>query len=263
MVSFTDAYLQSQLALFLWPLARILGLIMSMPFLSDTGVPTPVKILLGVLLTLTISTTLGPLPEESVGSWAGLVILLRELIIGSVLGLTLQCLFAAVSLGGEMVGTQMGLGFSTLYDPGSESTTTTLSSLWVALACLTFFAMDGHLMVIASLIKSFEWLPIRAVALSQTGFESLFAFGGLIFLYGVALSLPVTLTMILINLALGILARAAPQLNLFSIGFPLTLMAGLAAVTVTVPDTLRGMSQLWLTAIDGLERLSRALVTAY
>lgn len=259
MLSFTDAALQAQLALLIWPLGRILGLFMSMPFLSDMGVPTPAKILMGVVITLAISPTLVDLPSQSVGSWDGLLILAREILIGTALGLVMQCLFAAVSLGGELIGTQMGLGFSTIYDPGTESTTTTLSSVWVAFACLLFFAIDGHLMIIASLIHSFKTLPIGVSPFPLSGLKALPNYGGVLFLYGLMLSLPVTLTMILINLALGILSRAAPQLSLFSIGFPITLASGLGAIVLGLPTTLNGFSRLWGVAIEACEHLTTVL----
>ena len=259
MLTLTDAQLQLWLATLMWPLARVLGLMMTAPFISENGIPPTVRILLGVFIALAIAPTLGPLPAVSVGSWDGLLILIREVLIGTALGTVLQILFGAVSLAGELAGTQMGLGFSTLYDPTSESSTTSLTALLTTLAALVFFAIDGHLALIGSLAQTFQTLPNAAGGFHLQGLHQLAAYGGVLCLHGVVMALPLTMTMIIVNVALGMLSRAAPQLNLFSIGFPITLGAGLVMLTLGLPEWLRAFDRLWAVALDAVARSAAAL----
>jgi flagellar biosynthetic protein FliR len=259
MVNFSDAQLQAWLAALLWPLARILGMMMTAPFFSEAGIPVTVKVLLGVLITLAIAPTLGPLPAVAVGSWDGIAILVREILIGTALGMLLQVLFAAVTVAGELAGTQMGLGFSTLYDPTSESSTTSLTAVLTTLAALVFFAIDGHLMLFGTLAQTFQTLPIASAGLRGAGVHQLAAYGGVLCLHAVVMALPVTMTLIIVNVALGMLSRAAPQLNIFSIGFPITLGAGVMMLSLGMPEWLRAFDQLWGVALGAVARTATAL----
>ena len=259
MISVTDAQLQLWLATFLWPLARILGLLMTAPFFSDSGIPTTVKILLGGVITAAIAPTLGALPTAGIGSWEGIAILIREVVIGAALGFLLQVMYGAVQLAGEMIGTQMGLGFSTIYDPASQSSTDTVSALLTTLAALVFFAIDGHLAMLGALTQTFQTLPIGGGALHAAGMQQLAAYGGVLCLHGVTMALPMTFTMITVNLALGMLSRAAPQLNIFSIGFPVTLGCGIVMLSLGLPEWMRAFDVLWETALDAVTRSATAL----
>lgn len=259
MISFTDAQLQAWLTAFLWPMARVMGLIMTAPFFSEGVIPIPAKLLLGVLITLAIAPTVGPLPVLAIGSWEGLAILMREVLIGAALGVVVQAMFAAVTVAGELAGTQMGLGFSTLYDPSSESSTTSLTALLTTLAGLLFFAIDGHLALLGSLAQTFQTLPIAAGGLHAAGLHQLAAYGGVLCLHGVTMALPVTMTLVIVNVALGMLSRAAPQLNVFSIGFPITLGVGFLMLSLGMPEWITSFDRLWQVALDGVARSAAAL----
>jgi flagellar biosynthetic protein FliR len=259
MINFTDAQLQLWLAMLIWPLARVLALIMTAPFISDTGIPVPARILLGTVITLAISPSLGPLPAVTVGSWEGIGVLIREILIGVSLGMLMQILFASVSLASELAGTQMGLGFATLYDPNSESSATSLSALMVALSGLVFFAIDGHLAMFGALAQTFKTLPIAEIGFKTEGIKMLSAYGGVLCLHGLVMALPVTITLIIVNLSLGMLSKAAPQLNLFSIGFPITLAAGLFLMMIGMPGWLRAFDKLWEVSLDGITRAAAAM----
>jgi len=232
---------------------------MSAPFISETGIPVTAKILFGSVLTLAIAPMIGPLPAVTVGSWDGLGILVREVFIGVSLGLILQVMFSAVSLASELAATQMGLGFASLYDPNSESSTTALSALMVALSGLVFFAIDGHLAMFGALVQTFKTLPIAEVGLKSGGLQMLAAYGGVLCLHGLVMAMPITITLIIVNLSLGMLSKAAPQLNLFSIGFPVTLATGLFMVLIGLPGWLRAFDKLWEVALDGIARSALAL----
>ncbi len=259
MINLTDAQLQGWLAMLIWPLARILGVFMTAPFFSEQGIPMQVRLLLGIFITLAIAPTLGPLPAVSVGSWAGIAVLIREIVIGSSLGLILQVLYGAVSLAGELAGTGMGLGFSTLYDPNSASSTTSVTAVLTTLAGLVFFAIDGHLALIGGLAQTFQTLPVAEGGLHLAGMHQLAAYGGVLVMHGLVMALPVTMTLIIVNIALGMLSRAAPQLNIFSIGFPITLGSGLLLLTLGMPEWLRAFDRLWGVAISAVARTAATL----
>lgn len=235
MISLTDAQLNAWLINFIWPLTRILGLIMVAPVFGHRAVPARVKIGLGVFIALIIAPALPPMPAVGLGSWHGLFILLQQLLIGVAIGFTMRVVFAAVEAAGEIVGLQMGLGFASFFDPQSAGQTLVLARFFSMLMALLFLAVNAHLLLLGVLVESFHSLPVSAQPLAGAGFRNVAGFGATVFAAGLQLALPLIAILLMINLALGILTRSAPQLNIFAIGFPITLGAGLIVLTVTLP----------------------------
>ena len=235
MISLTDAQLNAWLINFIWPLTRILGLIMVAPVFGHRSVPGRVKIGLGIFIALIIAPTLPPMPDVSLGSWHGLFILVQQLLIGVAIGFIMRIVFAAVEAAGEIVGLQMGLGFASFFDPQSAGQTLVLARFFNMLALLIFLAVNAHLLLLGVLVDSFQSLPISPQPLSAAGFYNVAAFGSTVFAVGLQLALPVIAIMLMTNLSLGILTRSAPQLNIFAIGFPITLGVGLIVLDLTLP----------------------------
>lgn len=235
MISFTDAQLNTWLITFIWPLTRILGLIMVVPVFGHRSVPARVKVGLGVFIALIISPTLPPMPDVSLGSWYGLFILVQQLLIGIAIGFVMRIIFAAVDSAGEIIGLQMGLGFASFFDPQSSTQTLVISRFLNMVAVLIFLAVNAHLLVLGMLVESFKILPVSAQPLSTAGFHNVAAFGTNVFAIGLQLALPLIAILLITNLALGILTRASPQLNIFAIGFPITLSVGLIILDLTLP----------------------------
>lgn len=234
MISVTSAQLDAWLAALLFPLARILALIASSPVLGNKQVPARVKIGLSVLLTLIIAPTLNDLPQVAVGSPQGLLILVQQIVIGVAMGFTMRLVFTAVEMAGELAGLQMGLGFASFYDPLNASYTPIIAQWLGIIAALTFLALNGHLYMLAGLAESFQTLPVGSM-ISSKGLYGIASWGGSIFAYALQLSLPILAALLITNLALGILTRAAPQLNLFAVGFPVTLAIGLLVLALSMP----------------------------
>lgn len=234
MISFTSAQLDAWLVALMFPLARILALIASSPVLGNKQVPVRVKVGLSVLLTLIIAPTLNDLPQLAVGSPQGLLILIQQIIIGIAMGFTMRLIFTAVEMAGELAGMQMGLGFASFYDPINASHTQIISQWMSIVASLAFLALNGHLYMLAGLAESFQTLPIGNM-ISSKGFYGVASWGGSIFSYALQLSLPLLAALLIVNLALGILTRAAPQLNLFAVGFPITLAIGFLVLALSTP----------------------------
>jgi flagellar biosynthetic protein FliR len=235
MISLTDVQLNAWLIQFIWPLTRILGLIMVAPVFGHRAVPARIKIGLGIFVALIVGPALPPMPDVGLGSWQGLFILVQQLLIGMAMGFTMRVVFAAVEAAGEIVGLQMGLGFASFFDPQSAGQTLVLARFLNILAMLLFLAVNAHLLVLGVLVESFQRLPVSFQPLSASGFFHVANFGSTIFATGLQLALPLIAILLMTNLALGILTRSAPQLNIFAIGFPITLGVGLIVLDFTLP----------------------------
>lgn len=235
MISITTAQIDAWLAAFIFPLARILALISSSPLLGNKTVPRRIKVGLSVLLALLIAPTLDNLPQVALSSPQGMLILAQQIIIGVAMGFTMQLIFTAVEMAGELAGMQMGLGFASFYDPIHASHTQIISQWMGIVASLIFLALNGHLFMIAGLANSFQTLPIGGM-LSDKGIYGIVIWGGSIFAYALQFSLPLLAALLITNLGLGILTRAAPQLNLFAVGFPITLAIGFLALSLSMSN---------------------------
>lgn len=260
MISLTDAQLNTWLISFIWPLTRILGLIMVVPVFGHTSVPRRVKIGLGVFIALIVAPTLPPMPDVGLGSWQGLLILIQQLLIGMAIGFIMRVVFAAIGAAGEIVGLQMGLGFASFFDPQSAGQTLVIAQFFNMLATLLFLAVNAHLLLLGVLVDSFQSLPISTQPLSTAGFYNVAAFGSTVFSVGLQLALPLIAILLMTNLALGILTRSAPQLNLFAIGFPITLGVGLIMLNLTLPYFA---PQLELVIQNGLKASAMVVQTLH
>lgn len=259
MISLTDAQLNAWLISFIWPLTRILGLIMLAPVFAHTSVPRRVKIGLGVFIALIIAPTLPPMPDVGLGSWQGLLILIQQLLIGMAIGFIMRVVFAAIEAASEIVGLQMGLGFASFFDPQSAGQTLVISQFFNLLATLLFLAVNAHLLLLGVLAESFKNLPISAQPLATAGFFNVAAYGSTVFSVGLQLALPLIAILLMTNLALGILTRSAPQLNIFAIGFPITLGVGLIALDITLPYFVPQLEHLFQNGLKASTMVIQAL----
>ncbi|AHF75259.1 Flagellar biosynthetic protein [Sodalis praecaptivus] len=217
-----------------WPLARLLGLFVSAPLLSEKIITNKVKIGLAVLITLLIAPGLEPVATPLV-SVAGLWLIMVQLIIGVTVGLTLQLAFSAVRFAGEVIGLQMGLSFATFFDPFSGPNSPIIARLFNVLLLLLFVSLDAHLLMIDVLVDTFQLLPIAPLPLNGESFLALARAAGLLFSCGLMLALPAMTLLLLLNITLGVLNRLTPQFSVFVIGFPLTLGGGLLALMLVMP----------------------------
>lgn len=222
------------LSLYFWPLLRVLALIMTAPILNERTIPKRVKVALGLMITFTIAPSL-PLTGVTIFSAAGFWLAIQQILIGVALGFTMQFAFAAVRTAGEIVGLQMGLSFATFFDPGSRLNMPVLARFLDILAMLLFLTFNGHLWLISMLVDTFHTLPIGGHPINSNAFMALTRAGGLIFLNGLMLALPLITLLLTLNIALGLLNRMAPQLSVFVIGFPVTLSIGMLILMALMP----------------------------
>lgn len=225
--SVTSDQLNLWMLAFLWPFVRMLALISTAPLFSEAAVPRSAKVGLAALLAMVITPTLGPMPPVPLVSAGGFWILIQQVLIGAAMGFSMRMVFAMVQAAGEYVGLQMGLSFASFFDPTSGGNTTVVARLLNVMAMLIFLAVDGHLMLIMTLAESFQTLPIADAPLAAGGWFLLVSAGSQIVSGGLMLALPLIAALLTINLAMGILNRVSPQFSIFSVGFPITLLAGM------------------------------------
>ena len=235
MISVTSAQLSAWLALFIFPFTRILALIASAPILGNKQVPVQVKIGLALLLTVIIAPTLDIQPNVDIASALGMVVLIEQILAGLAIGFTMLMIFSAVEMCGEIAGMQMGLGFASFYDPLNSSYSPVVSQFLSTIITLAFLGMNGHLYMLEALADSFRTFPIGTSVPHAEALHTMVVWGGSIFAYALQLSMPVIGALLITNLALAILTRSAPQLNIFQIGFPITLVVGFAALLLSIP----------------------------
>ena len=236
MISITTAELNTLLAAFLWPLSRILALVATAPLLGNPSVPVRIKLGLAVMITVLVMPLVEKsLPQIDPASGVGFAILLQLILIGIAMGLVMMIVFVAVEMAGELIGLQMGLGFAVFFDPQNSGQIDIVGRFLGVIASLAFLAIDGHLIMIALISQSFSTLPIGLEGMTNATFTTLANWGSEIFKSGLQLSLPVLTALLITNLALGVLTRVAPQLNIFAVGFPLTLSIGLLVMALSMP----------------------------
>ena len=206
----------------------------SAPPFNNQGLSTQARLVLGLAIAFAITPALPAIPAMDPASGAGLLILAQQMLIGLAMGFSMRLVFNAIDMAGTMISNQMGLGFATAYDPQSAAQTAVISQFLGMLGLLIFLAINGHLMVIATLGRSFALLPIGSTTIASTSWQNLANAGGVIFSSGVLLSLPVVCALLIANIALGVLGRVAPQLNLMAIGFPITIVLGFSALIVSL-----------------------------
>jgi flagellar biosynthetic protein FliR len=203
-----------------------------------------------------IAPALPPMPAIPLFSLASFGIMLQQILIGIAMGLVLRIMIAVVQTAGEFISMQMGLGFATFFQPDAGTNTMVLSRLLELLTLLMFLAMDGHLITIEILAWTFEVLPIGSTSIDATFAETLARWGGTIFSSGLLMAIPIVTALLLINLSLGILNRASPQLSIFSVGFPMTLTAGLVLITALIPD----MGGFWSDLFEQQLRFMQGMI---
>ncbi|NML24894.1 flagellar biosynthetic protein FliR [Zoogloea dura] len=259
MLSVTSAQLEAWLALFALPLARVLGMLGTAPVFGNNALPRRSKLVISLGVAIGVIPTLPPVPAIPLDSWPGILQLLEQTLIGIAMGLSMRVVFAALDLMGELISLQMGLSFATFFDPVAGGQTAVVAEFLTLLATLIFLSLNGHLLMVDTLHRSFEWLPVTDSMLNKGGWLILVRSGGTIFASGLLLALPVVTALLITNIALGILTRAAPQLNLFAIGFPITLTVGFTMLMLTLTHMAPLLQGFYDAGFDTLASMLRAL----
>jgi len=242
---------------FMLPLFRIAALLMFMPIIGTQLVSARVRLYLALAICLVIMPTLPPMPVVDAISVQAFIWIAQEILIGAMLGFILQLFFQIFAIAGQIVAMQMGLGFASMVDPANGISVPVIGQVFMILVTLLFLAMNAHLVVFEVLTESFFTLPVGRGFLVENYWEIA---NKLSWVLGAALLLvlPAVTALLVVNLAFGVMTRAAPQLNIFSIGFPLTLVLGMVIVWIGMADILAQYQVFATEALQFLREMARA-----
>jgi flagellar biosynthesis protein FliR len=240
-----------------WPALRIGGFVLTAPIASETAIPRLVKIIISLALATLMASRVQIPADLSIFSGAGLLAAVQEIVIGVGIGMMVSLAFEALIFAGQTISLSMGLGFATLVDPQRGANTPVLGRMLVIYGTLIYLAINGHLVLLGVLADSFQTLPIGAARLSHDFLLSVVLWGACVFESGLLIALPAVIALVIVNLALGVVTRAAPQLNLFGIGFTITLLCGFFVLITGIDGIMVGVSNLIGEALAAAANLVR------
>jgi len=235
-LTITDAEIARWLGLLVWPLLRGLALFAFAPAFGSSAVPAPVKVALGLAIAAVIGGVAGPMAPLDL-SWRTAALVVEQVLVGVAIGFAMRVTLSVMAFAGDLSGLQMGFGFATLLNPQVGVPMPALADFFDLLGTVLFLAIGGHLLLIAALVKSFQIVPVTAAVggIAPAGWAALAASGAALFQLGVILALPVVAAMLAINVAMAVVSRVAPQLNIMSVGFAVFLWTGIAATALLMP----------------------------
>jgi flagellar biosynthetic protein FliR len=250
-MSFTAAQLMELVGMWFWPFVRIAALLTVAPIFGTRSVPVRVRMGLALTLTLVIAPVVSThLPDIELFSAQGVLVTAQQVLIGLSIGFAMRLLFTVLQVAGQLVAQLMGLGFAAMVDPQSGVQVPVVSQLYVIVATLAFLSLDGHLLLIRALADSFQVLQVASYGVGQDALWSLATQAGWVFSSALLIALPSMAALLVVNLAFGVMTRAAPQLNVFAVGFPVVLILGFVIMFITLPSLVFQLGDLFDAAFE-------------
>lgn len=249
-MEFTESVVNQYLADFILPFTRVSALIMTMIGFGARTIPTRIKLFLCLTVTVAIMPAIPPTNVENLLSLNTAILVAQQTIIGVMVGFMTVMVVNTFTLAGQIIAMQSGLGFASLVDPASGMNVPAVGQFFLILSTLLFWVMDGHLAYLQFIAASFDTLPIGGELFINIKYKEIVLWGGWMFTTALSLALAPLTAMLLINFSFGIMTRAAPQLNIFAIGFPITMMAGLLIMWLTFGNFLTHFELQWQRALD-------------
>lgn len=235
MLTFTEAQVLAWISPLLWPFVRVLALFGAMPVLGQRGVPMRLRVALAFLIALCAQASLPEMPVVPLDSATAFLMLIQQVLIGLTLAFAARIVFAAIEFAGELIGLQMGLNFAGFFNPMTGGESTAVSRFLGVSVSWLFIVINGHLLLIAAIVQSFQAFPVGPEPFAFLRAVQPQTWGAEIFRLGLWIALPLVAMLLFVNLMLGIISRVAQQMNIFAIGFPITLGVGLVGVLLTLP----------------------------
>lgn len=227
MLELTEPQISQMMGQYLWPLIRIAAFIMAVPIYGSQTLPARFRLAISVPLAVIVQPLLPPLPVIEMVSITGFMVTIKEVVIGAALGFVFQILMQLFVVGGQIIAMNMGLGFASMNDPANGVAVTVLSQFFVTIAVLLFLAMNGHLILLELIARSFQVWPIGVVTVGGDFWRELAGLGSWMFAGALVMALPIVTAILVVNMAFGVMSRSAPQMNIFAVGFPVTLVFGM------------------------------------
>ena len=235
MFSVTEAQLLAWITPLAWPFIRTLAMFTAMPVFNQRNMPMRVRIALAALTAYAAQASLPDMPVLPLDSAPALMLVLQQLLVGLSLGFAVRIVFSALEFAGELIGLQMGLNYAGFFDPSTGGQGTATSRFFGTMAALLFLVINGHLLVINAVAQSFQSFPVGADPFAFLRMVQPQVWGAEIFRIGLWVALPLITMLLFVNLVLGIISRVASQLNIYAVGFPITISIGLVGMFVTLP----------------------------
>ncbi len=251
----STADITAWLGKFFWPLVRVSSMLAITPVIGGRNIPAPVKVVLAVLLTIAVMPASQEVPAVTPWSAPGVYITAQQILIGLSMGFILLLVFAAVNIAGHSIAMSMGLGFSLISDPNNGVQVPIVSQFLAITASLLFLSLNGHLALISTVAASFEYLPVAGAGITTKGIWHILQWAAIMFSGALSIALPAIVAVLISNLVMGVMTRSAPQLNIFSIGFPMTMMVGFVALVLTIPNLLPVFDALLNTSLERIDSL--------
>ncbi len=244
MISISDTQLAAWISPLLWPFLRILAVFTAAPVFSSRAFPMRGKIALAFLIALASQASLPPMPVIALDGAAAMGAVVQQVGVGLAIGFAVRLVFSALELAGEVIGFQMGLNFAAFFDPMTNAQSSATARFYGQMAALLFLALNAHLWLILAVTQSFQAFPVDQNFLVAVQTMGLHRLGAELFASALWIALPLLGIMLFVNLALGIVSRIAPQMNIFAVGFPVTLAVGMLGIAATLPLLDRPYSAL-------------------
>lgn len=233
-----------------WPFVRISAMLMVAPVFGASSFPVRIRVVVAVLVTASLYPVLEPVKGVEPVSFHGMIILAQQVIIGAAMGFFLQMAFQLLVIAGEAIAMTMGLGFARMMDPQNGVQVPVVAQYFIIMATLLFLSMNGHLLLLQMIINSFEILPVSETGMSRDGLWQVVSFGSQMFVGAILIAIPAVTALLMVNIAMGVITRAAPQLNIFAVGFPLMLLLGFVLLLLTLPSVLPQFANQVMHAFD-------------
>ena len=250
MVTFSEAQIMAWLSPILWPFLRVLALFTAAPLFSMRVVPLRVKIGLAFLVALCAQGVLADPPIIDLNSREVLGVVAQQVMVGLAMVFSVRLVFASVELAGEVIGLQMGLNFASFFDPASNAQLSAVARFFSHMAMLLFVVINGHLLLLMAVIKSFERFPVNGNFMQVFAGMRLYELGSSLFASALWIAMPMIALLLFVNLAMGIVSRVAPQMNIYAVGFPVTLTVGMLGIAATLPMLEQPVVGLLQRAVD-------------
>lgn len=255
MIEITDEQIASWVTHYLWPLFRMLGFFAIAPVFGAQTVPMRVRVSLAFVATIAIAPILPDLPDVEGVSLENIMIIFQQIAIGFALGFLVLVTFQVFVVAGQSTAMQMGLGFASMMDPSNGVSVAILSQWYLTLITLIFIAMDGHLVVFEVMVDSFYTMPIGMTGLARDSLMNIAMIGSWMFASAFVIALPAVTALLIVNLAFGIMTRSAPQLNIFALGFPITMLMGIFIIWASYTGVFGLFSELVLDIVPVMRGL--------
>jgi len=255
MLSLTTDQIALWLGSIFFPFVRISAMMLAAPVFGARMVPVRIRVVMAFTISFLTVPLLPPIPVVDPISLAAAGVMAHQILIGVSMGLIVQLVFQSLVIAGEAIANTMGLGFARMVDPANGVQVPVVSSFFVAMATLLFVVMNGHLMLIQMVIHSFEILPISSSGLSVPGIRAVVNLGTQMFIGGLMVALPAVTALLVVNIAMGVITRAAPQLNIFAVGFPLMILLGFIFLSATLPSIFAQFAQMLMDSFESISQI--------